>query len=398
MSSVFFIMYLLVSHAHGLQGMQTAGMASNGNVKFSNSGWHRRRAPTTQSIDFGGSLHTTDSIGRLVRPEFAKSEVCKQTKCEDCTSKTGSGCWNGASSGNYDWMQVSVDANDPKDTYALEVFASCSSSTGSWVVRPKEIVNAYVKVYLDGVLQKTLQDSDSNCNSNCESNFGKSGSTVTLNIASGQKARIRIVLEKKKSGSAARAKMAIQANSIDVGMDECMSTTECLSVLGDNSADSFELRNSNLKQRDCLSETWQSAKCTEWKNCLPDEQEKKLLAFLKASLRAPALEEVGMAKQSHKTNEATCMDPSSTDPESWECECIDMIVEQCGGVDETCFFNTMCAHADICSKWKKANDCPPALDQNSAAMNRGSHASSRSANSSLLDTGLDNTLQGKCVM
>jgi len=391
--------------------MQTAGMTSDGHVKFSKSGFdwsmHRRRASSTQSIDwsrrrkasptqsidFGGSLHTTDSQGRLVRPEFAKSEVCKDTKCEDCTSITGSGCWNGASSGVYDWMQVNVDANDPKDTYALEVFASCSSSTGSWIVRPKEIVNAYVKVYVDGALQKTLQDADSNCASNCETNFGKSGSTVTLNIASGQKARIRIVLQPKKSGSVARAKMAIQANSIDSGVDECMSTKVCLSVLGDNSADSYELRNSNLKQRDCLSGTWQSAKCTEWKNCLPADQEEKLLAFLKASLRAPALEEVGMAKRSHKTKEVTCMDPSSTDPESWECECVDMIVEKCGGVDETCFFNTMCAHADICSEWKTANECPGALEQNAAAIKR----TTRSANISLLDTGLDNALQGKCA-
>jgi len=389
--SALFIMSM-ISQVHGLHvhmnGTQAVEMKAAG---------RRRRTPTvsTQSIDFGGNLHTTDSLGRLVRPEFAKSEKCEATKCEDCASKTESGCWNGASSGVYDWMQVNVDANDPKDHYAYEVFASCSSTTGSWRVFPKEIVNADVKVYLGGALKKTLRDADANCASNCENHMGPS---TYLDIVPGQKARIRIVLTPTNSGSAARAKIGIQANSIAATVDSCMSQTECLSILGDGSPESFELRNSNLKQRDCLSGASESSKCIEWKGCLTADQKSKILAFLGASLRAPTLEEVGVAKRSRKTSEVACMDPSSADPESWECECVDMIVEKCGGsVDETCFFNTMCAHADICSEWKTANNCPTLLEQNAAVMKRSSHASTRSANSSLLDTGVDNTLQGKCA-
>jgi len=373
------------------------------------SAGRRRRRSSPLGIDFGGDRHKTESGNILIRPEFVKSEACTTKKCEDCADKTGSGCWNGASAGVYDWVQVHVNANDPKDHYVLEVFAACSSSstTGSWMVYPKEIVNADVKVYLDGLLKKSLRDADSNCASNCEDKYGAAvgsklgygwaGSAVSLAIAPGQKARIRIVLTPKTSGSPARAKLGIMGRNFDDGVEKCMSTKECLAALGDGSPESFELRNSNPKQRDCLSGASESSTCTQWKVCLPDDQEKKLLAFLRASLRAPALEEVGVVTRNLKTNEVACLDPSSADPESWECECVDMIVEKCGSADdETCMFNTMCAHADVCAEWKTASNCPTGLEQNAAATKRSSHVSTHSANISLLDTGLDNTLQGKC--
>jgi len=236
-------------------------------VKRASAWWDRRRSPPPNydnGIDFGGSHHKTEEgNGFLIRPEFVKSEACTMKKCEDCSDKTGSGCWNGASQGVYDWVQVHVNANDPKDHYVVEVFASCSSSTGSWIVYPKEIVNADVKVYLDGLLKKSLRDADSNCASNCEDKYGAAvgsklgygwaGSAVSLAIAPGQKARIRIVLTPKTSGSPARAKLGIMGRNFDDGVEKCMSTKECLSALGDGSPESFELRNGNPNQRDCLS-------------------------------------------------------------------------------------------------------------------------------------------------
>jgi len=445
MTATALFMMSLIYHIHGsknlvrkevkasvkLSAMKQSSHASTPDIRLLDTGvddkwwWGRRRAPPTttapptEDIDFGGNSHSIDSKGRLERPEFVKSEACTTNKCEDCADKTASGCWNGASwvwNTDWSWMQVYVNANDPKDHYVLEVFASCSSTTGKWMVYPKEIVNADVKVYLDGVLKKSLQDADSNCASgqvggtnglygawNCETSWGNralgysQNSGVDLNIASGQKARIRIVLTPTSPGSLARAKLGIFAVGIDKGVDQCMSTKECLSDLGDGSPESFELRNSNLKQRDCLSGDSESSTCTKWKDCLSDDQEKKLLAFLRASLRASALEEAGVVTQNLKTNEVACLDPSSADPESWECECVDMIVEKCGSADdETCMFNTMCAHADVCAEWKTASDCPTDLEQNAAATKRSSHVSTHSANISLLDTGLDNTLQGKC--
>ena len=91
-------------------------MTADGNFKFQRRPQNIRRRRGT-AIDFGGAVHSTDTRGRLVRPEFVKSEVCAATKCEGCTSKTGSGCWNGDSSGDWDWMQVEVDANDPIITH-----------------------------------------------------------------------------------------------------------------------------------------------------------------------------------------------------------------------------------------------------------------------------------------
>ena len=90
--------------------------------------------------------------------------------------------------------------------------------------------------------------------------------------------------------------------------------------------------------------------------------------------------------------QVVCMDPSSSDPESWSCECVEMIIAACGSPDdEECMFNTMCANAEDCSEWKTANNCPTALEQHAAGM------SARTANISLLGTGLDNTLSGKCA-
>ena len=60
----------------------------------------------------------------------------------------------------------------------------------------------------------------------------------------------------------------------------------------------------------------------------------------------------GLQVERHPNKE--CIDPSADDPESWDCECQDKMVDLCAGdVGEKCFRVQMCKHPDVCKEWKE---------------------------------------------
>lgn len=54
-----------------------------------------------------------------------------------------------------------------------------------------------------------------------------------------------------------------------------------------------------------------------------------------------------------------CTDPSSDDPEAWECECFEEMATSCSnqGLGEDCIRDLMCRHPDVCPSWKSDEGC-----------------------------------------
>jgi len=142
----------------------------------------------------------------------------------------------------------------------------------------------------------------------------------------------------------------------------------------------------------------------------PLSRGQKLIKFLGTMLRAGGAGTqsgslVGSAihaekKKMQPSDAAGCMDPSEGDMETWECECMDQMIDSCGGIDESCFANRMCHNPMVCASWKMTDDhCQTKQNvsikapqqQGSALMSRGAQRAI-----SIVDDRLDSALSGKC--
>jgi len=113
-------------------------------------------------------------------------------------------------------------------------------------------------------------------------------------------------------------------------------------------------------------------KCEPWHDCLEEETRMVLIKVLKAYKAVtskPALIENNesspggtVACPSHRT----CLDPSSMDVESFECECF----QQLEGKDEAEIKEMTCNRKDVCCAWKKDNCPEAALEAGSSLIQR----------------------------
>jgi hypothetical protein len=164
-------------------------------------------------------------------------------------------------------------------------------------------------------------------------------------------------------------------------------------------------------------------KCKEWHGCLSSDQKTKLKIVMRAAgvqSDTGYMEIMGATSgnQSRQISDSgKCVDPRISDPESWECECIDEWTEECGGDDsddlESCIRQKMCKAppSAVCPAWKD-EFCSSMLteaepEMKMALSDGGKHASIRSEMKKRTEasgkgdeaTGSDfeSTLTGKCT-
>merc|ERR1719253_2080677 len=192
-----------------------------------------------------------------------------------------------------------------------------------------------------------------------------------------ERSHIRIELVPLDASAPAAAEMKPAAEGVSVATEDCLSIKDCLTVFGDGTAASFKLRNINELQLACLQHSSGAThlssdladKCEEWLNCLDSDKKSSLEALLLAAgvgASGKSLSAVARANESTVAAARRCTDPATEDPESWDCDCLERMKEQCGGVDEACFREIMCNHEMICQSWKEDN-CPDAAVEVSSA-------------------------------
>lgn len=88
----------------------------------------------------------------------------------------------------------------------------------------------------------------------------------------------------------------------------------------------------------------------------------------------------------HSEDARVCVDPATDDVEAWACECLDYVIDLCGGTNEECFVQQLCANGEVCRHWKDAH-CQASLQQRLGV-------SSKSAQTNAPDRGADASLTG----
>ena len=141
--------------------------------------------------------------------------------------------------------------------------------------------------------------------------------------------------------------------------------------LGDNTDESFALRNDNEQQLECLQAEDPSGKCQEWMGCMGSAEKQTLKAILLVVVM-PTTSLFENASASIIDLTPACIDPHNYDPEAAECECFHDIQDLCAHqTDEhACLLQELCAHSSVCSAWT-LNKCPASLARASAIVASG---------------------------
>jgi len=368
----------------------------------------RRRTTTTTTrkkgvqyeIDFGGRAHhETDQRGDgqneidLSRPEQAKSQRCKGSVCSDCADRDQ--CWHGRGG---DELEATMPAHSIYTELAVDVFGQCATS-GYWEIKVLEMAAAVIAIYINGILQKKEFE---------RLTGEKDSDRLKIPTEAGKGYHVRVTLRRRgkdrDAGEAIKARIKLRLSEASIAVDQCMGMkNECLQVFGDQTDASFQLRNNKVWQLRCLEVhalvgTGPDDKCKEWLNCLPDEMKPKLVAFLRVA---------GTPTSSMPTEESSlqqltpCVDPSIEDAEAWDCDCLEEIVESCGGLSEDCLKSRLCKLPKVCESWTKqhCSSSMIAMHKNTSAKG-GQQASAlmsrRTEFEANVGDSLDSSMQGKC--
>jgi hypothetical protein len=171
---------------------------------------------------------------------------------------------------------------------------------------------------------------------------------------------IKIVWQRSSTSSSTEATVLVWGKDLSPALDDCLSTKDCMKILGAGSSDAFDLRNDNRRQRACLNGKLNDSLCQSWRSCLQNSGGfhglRTLLRAVFSGSSSSLLEQnASRLVRSHDASTANCQDPSVSDPETWDCDCFENMKQTCGGVDQACFNRLMCSHPNICSSWKESN-------------------------------------------
>jgi hypothetical protein len=298
-------------------------------------------------------------------------------------------------------MEIAVNGGTGFDSFAFEAWMNCSDNKGYWQYEVHELSGGTIEVYLDRALVATRNS--------------RTSKPIRIgNMKGGKNTLARIVFKLDNAHSGGSAKVELDAEDIDPRAESCMESSECLEKLGVCTSTSeceaaFKLRNHNPTQLKCLEENFAGmpsslkAKCKEWLTCLKGSSSSlletglhlgsipSLVAFLKAATQGQQVTGTGGAI----TDPVACSNPAVTDPETAECDCLDGMVEECEGVDATCFRKLMCRSTKTCPSWIK--DHCGEFPESSSMMELSQTRSNASREASDFAASMDSSLKDKCM-
>jgi len=344
------------------------------------------------------------------------------------------------------YLALDVPAVGGYNHHKAELWASCHADSGKWTLKilseepgSKEdrhgngLQNGVLTLYVNGKMFKTISPDTEQ---------------LTFEIPITGDSHIMVVFTRTDRTKAAWALISMQARDMDAGADKCMGVKDCLRDLVGSEA-AYALRNSNKHQWKCVMADSSvkriaiSKECDVWFGCLSTEgQLEKMQTFLGAAMRPRGGKGALLDKRSKKNSkmakkkdskkpkkantskknslgqknslvsEATdsvsatdspCFDPSTEDPESWECECFDEMAESCGGPNEECIRDMMCNKCSLCLSWKQTHCSSKQVQKHkkkctgtsSLLMQRSENNETTTAKGNM-DGTLQDTLKGKC--
>jgi len=371
-----------------------------------------------------------------LRGEQVKALYCKDDgKCFGCVKKAA--CFNAATysygpgtrsnpKGTLNVIEpdlaLYVPAVGGYNRHEAHLWASCNGDeeNGMWgllvfkedeLQNKRGLQNGVLMVYVNGKYFKTFSEADARS--------GFLGLNYH-NIPITGNSHIMVVFVRTDSAKAASADIRLVARNVRPNTDSCMGAKDCLSLLVGSDA-AFALRNSNELQWQCLmadssvTRIATSSACDPWFECLSTaEQLDKMKTFLGAAMRLlpDSLGQknslVSEATESVSATDSSCIDPSTEDPESWECECFDEMSKSCDVPNqEDCIRELMCNKCSLCLAWKQTHCSSDSVTKHeeectgnvagtsSLLMQRGENNETTKEKGNMGGT-LQDTLKGKC--
>jgi len=339
-------------------------------------------------ISIGATGHFNHGNTRT-RPESVHTEICAPN-CGPCDDRDI--CWHGTGGMFIPTpdLKISVPANSPKGVRTVSFWSRCEQSEGAdWVVKVDGVTNGAVNITIDGV---SILKKD------------EPSTKMTVPMKKGDH-QIKASFYTKELALISSAQILIKAIGLMPWVETCMDSHLCLKKLGDASKASFGLRNNNRRQRDCLvGKAWpqDADKCQEWDNCLQETPKSTAHTKFKATLEdilnavLPSNRTTPESLAESPADAPGCIDPEISDPEAFECECLEKLQETCEGEPDQmqCFRNLMCEDPRVCCSWKQAACSPSAA----AGCSDSSSSMTQRANVERLQTStdLDTSVAGKC--
>jgi len=315
-------------------------------------------------IEFQGETNRDDPTPQydfmeLFRPSFVKFKKCTRTECEDCNSDNECG-----------WKRLWFNELDTvgSETHVAEFWADCAEHANArWKVQAQPVgvdteafANANTTVYLaqeGGHMQGKRHELDD----------------PNMKVGTGS-TRLYVVIKAKNEAQRIKVGIQVKIEDATAAVGDCMDNKMCLSTINSTDAGST-LRNNNTVQLHCLTNQTSdfsallNATCQVWKDCLDAHEVDRdlLLAILQAgqtSSSALFAERELTLDSNGSESTGGCAHPAHDDPESWECECSQVLLDACANRTHelaACITEEMCASNEVCLSWKQQKPCPGIL-------------------------------------
>ena len=158
-------------------------------------------------------------------------------------------------------VTISIYSHTHDLSWSAQVYLSCPTG-GAVIIDMNKLYRGKFEIYTDhetsGQMKRTFGPAES------EEKFTLEAKDLV------KETRVRLIFYPDSASEISEARVEIRAENVDPHVEMCMTSTECLGILGDgigNENDkeaNFALRNKNKFQLDCLSG-----------NTMPDKLQKK---------------------------------------------------------------------------------------------------------------------------
>jgi hypothetical protein len=306
------------------------------------------------------------------RPYWQKLFRCRNETSESCEECIGNdNCFQISSSG----MTLSVDGAGRFERFLNVVHVHCYSKKLELALTMSGVVDGNVGLLWDGA--HVLGPGDDHVESATlgyteNATFPITATDFDLNVEFSLKdlkpGGHELALEFKIDGSNPSATISNFAFGVPNSYAECEDAKACLRELSDIGG--YELRNSNARQLKCLSgqpEAADKRSCDSWLACLSakgSDHDTRIRNLLKAAFSESSNWQTGNGTSlPADLGDAQCMNPVTEDPESWECDCYDEMVNRCEKVghaadaddnlENVCIRAQFCLYPRVCASWKR---------------------------------------------
>jgi hypothetical protein len=327
------------------------------------------------------------------RPEQIKSINQREDgSWTECTNRAE--CWHGCSEDHgedcpnnkqKEGMAVEVEPNSDYSLFQYEAWARCLEDGGNNQVLMKLLQpythNGKMTFYQDGVKIKEGQFIGPQGPQDSQVSDEEIHEDDEVKIELKQEDTIiTVTFEPIDRTQKAWAQVNLKADGVSSFTNTCMTTKFCMDKLAD-SIEGFEVRNSHHYQLMCLGpedeiDAGLVEICKSWTKCMEQASEENMM-FLAHLLIASSTDENGAEVSTLQINktattskkEDSCFNPSLSDPERLECNCLESTKKSCEDYDgelHECIKEMMCAAGGICSDWKQSH-CPQSTEADEAA-------------------------------